>query len=77
VPATIVNWGGDQIVTAQQWCGYFGELLGVKPTLLLQDIPNTQVGVVLENTKRLAITGPSRVDWRDGFRELVEAHLSR
>ena len=29
VPATIVNWGGDEPVSVQEWSRYFGELLGV------------------------------------------------
>ena len=29
VPATIVNWGGDEPVSVQEWSAYFGELLGV------------------------------------------------
>ncbi len=30
VPATIVNYAGDDAVSAQQWSAYFGELLGVE-----------------------------------------------
>ncbi len=30
VPATIVNWGGDEPVSVQEWSAYFGELLGVE-----------------------------------------------
>jgi hypothetical protein len=33
--------------------------------------------VVLDTTKRMAITGPCRVDWRDGMRSLAEARLQR
>jgi nucleoside-diphosphate-sugar epimerase len=77
VPATIVNWGGDVVVTAQQWCAHFGELLGVAPTVLFQEVPNSQRGSIFDNTRRLAVAGPCRVDWRDGFRELAEAHLRR
>ena len=29
VPATIVNWGGDEPASVQEYCAYFGELLGV------------------------------------------------
>ena len=29
VPATIVNWCGDEPVSVQEWSAYFGELLGV------------------------------------------------
>ena len=28
VPATIVNWNGDQPVSVQQYCAYLAELLG-------------------------------------------------
>jgi nucleoside-diphosphate-sugar epimerase len=73
----IVNWGGDEVVTSQQWCQYFGELLGVTPNVVVQEVPGTQRGVSLDNKKRLAITGPSRVHWRDGMKELAEAHLKR
>ena len=30
VPATIVNWAGDEPVSVQEWSAYFGELLGVR-----------------------------------------------
>jgi nucleoside-diphosphate-sugar epimerase len=73
VPAAIVNWGGDQAVTAQQWCEYFGELIGKPPEIVCKEVPNTQRGVVVDNARRLAITGPCRVDWRQGMREMVEA----
>jgi nucleoside-diphosphate-sugar epimerase len=72
VPATIVNWGGDQPVTAQQWCEHFGELLGVTPRVIVSEVPHSQLGVVVDNTKRMALTGRCRVDWRVGMRELLE-----
>jgi nucleoside-diphosphate-sugar epimerase len=75
VPCPIVNWGGDEPVASQEWCKYFGELLGVTPDIRLREIPGTQRGVVLDNTKRMAITGPCRVKWRDGMKELAEAHM--
>ena len=28
VPATTVNWGGDQTVSLQEWCAYIGSLVG-------------------------------------------------
>ena len=73
----IVNWGGDEPVAAQAWCRLFGDILGVDPDLVVGDFPHSQRGVVLDNEKRLAITGPSTVSWRDGMRELAEVHLRR
>ena len=33
VPATIVNWGGDEETSIEAWCEYMGELVGVEPQL--------------------------------------------
>jgi nucleoside-diphosphate-sugar epimerase len=73
----IVNWGGDEPVAAQEWCALFGEILGVKPDLVVRDFPHSQRGVVLDNAKRVAITGPCKVRWRDGMRSLVESRMAR
>jgi hypothetical protein len=74
VPATIVNWAGDQPVTAQEWSAYFGELLGVEAELAVDPVPGASLGSVGDHTKRSSITGPCRVDWRDGFRRMA-AHM--
>jgi hypothetical protein len=72
VPATIVNWAGDEPVSVQQWSAYFGELLGVDPTVVVEPIPGASVGSVADHTKRSSITGPCTVGWRDGFRRMAE-----
>jgi nucleoside-diphosphate-sugar epimerase len=74
VPATIVNWGGDTPVSVQQWSTYFGELLGVGATVEVQPIPGASIGSVADHTKRIAITGPCRVDWREGYRRMAVQH---
>lgn len=72
VPATIVNWAGDDAVSVQQWSAYFGELLGVEPTVVVEPVSGASVGSVGDPTKRIAITGPCRVGWRDGFRRVAQ-----
>jgi nucleoside-diphosphate-sugar epimerase len=72
VPATIVNWCGDEAVSAQEWCAYLGELLGVAPNVVVKEVPGGIRGIILDTSKRRAITGPSTVSWRDGLRRLVE-----
>ena len=32
-PATVVNWGGSQAASIEEWCGYLGELSGLTPSL--------------------------------------------
>jgi nucleoside-diphosphate-sugar epimerase len=71
----IVNWGGDEAVPAQDWCRYFGELLGVIPDVAVIELPNTQPGVVADKTKRTAITGPCRVSWQEGMKALAESRM--
>jgi len=73
VPATIVNWAGDEPVTAQEWCAYFGELTGLRPDVVTREIPGTQRGIVLTSEARRALTGPCKVEWRDGMRRMFEA----
>jgi nucleoside-diphosphate-sugar epimerase len=71
VPATIVNWAGDVPVTVQEWSHYFGELLGVDVELQVQVVPGASIGSVGDHTKRSSITGPCKVGWRDGFRDMA------
>lgn len=72
VPATVVNWGGDEAVSPQEWCAYFGELTGRTPELVVKEMPGTQRGSILDPTKRRSITGPCTVSWRDGMRRMLE-----
>jgi nucleoside-diphosphate-sugar epimerase len=74
VPANVVNWAGDVPVTVQQWSAYFGELLGVEAEVVVESVPAASLGSVGDHTKRVSITGPCRVDWRDGFRTMAALH---
>lgn len=74
VPATIVNWAGDQPVTVQEWSAYFGELLGAEARVEVEPVPGASVGSVGDHTRRSSITGPCQVNWRDGFRRMA-AHM--
>jgi nucleoside-diphosphate-sugar epimerase len=76
-PALIVNWGGDDAVGPHDWCPYFAELSGRKADLRVQAVPGSQLSNCLDNSKRLAITGPCKVRFRDGFRRLYEARYPK
>ena len=73
VPATIVNWAGDEPVSVQEWCAWFAELLGRTVELEVRDLPGTQPSVISDNTKRLSLTGPCTVPWREGMARMFEA----
>jgi len=72
VPATIVNWCGDEAVSVQEWSAYFGELLGVDAKVEVEEIRGASRGSVGDPTKRKSLTGPGRVPWREGFRRLAQ-----
>src|SRR6185503_3262654 len=66
VPATIVNWGGDEEVSIEEWCTYLGELAGVVPQF--DETEHTIGGIPTDNAKRVALAGPTSVSWKDGMR---------
>jgi hypothetical protein len=72
VPATIVNWAGDETPSVHEWCTYMGELTGHTPDVRVVEIANSLRGSIADVSKRLSITGPCKVSWRDGLRRVFE-----
>jgi nucleoside-diphosphate-sugar epimerase len=70
-PATTVNWGGDQPVSIEEWCGYFSELTG----LAVRFAPTTATidSVQIDLTRMHDRVGTTTVDWKDGMRRMVTA----
>jgi nucleoside-diphosphate-sugar epimerase len=73
VPATIVNWAGDEAVTVQEWAAYLGELMGLEAHVVVQEAPGALRGLVADVSKRRSITGPCSVSWRDGLKRIWRA----
>jgi UDP-glucuronate 4-epimerase len=71
VPATIVNFGGSEAVSIEEWATYFGELVG-KPA---QFVHTDQVlqSVAIDTTRFHELVGPTKVHWKDGMRRMVVA----
>ncbi|BBX58982.1 NAD dependent epimerase/dehydratase family protein [Mycobacterium shottsii] len=69
VPATTVNWAGDQIVSLQDWCGYLGTLIG-KETVFQESDSALRPNPV-DVTRMHELIGNTAVDWHDGMRRLV------
>jgi nucleoside-diphosphate-sugar epimerase len=44
VPATIVNWGGDEIVTAEDWCAWLADVTGREPVIEHRVFPGAITG---------------------------------
>jgi len=63
---------GDEAVSAQQWIAYMAGLVGVTPKVMVKPSPGASLGSVGDITKRLSITGPCRIKWQDGLRQVIE-----
>jgi nucleoside-diphosphate-sugar epimerase len=73
VPATIVNWCGDHAASVQDMAAHAGDLFGVEVRVEVTPVPRASLGSVGDCTKRITITGPGQVHWRDGMRRVAEA----
>jgi UDP-glucuronate 4-epimerase len=71
VPATTVNWGGEDAVSIEEWCTYLGELTGLEPTFAATTA--TIDSVQIDLTRMHELVGTPTVGWRDGFRRMVGA----
>src|ERR1700741_4411297 len=69
VPATTLNWCGEQAVSLQDWCGYIGSLVGKEP--VFQESEQGLRGKPTDPSLMREIVGVSTVDWRDGMRRMA------
>lgn len=74
VGAEIVNVGGTEAITTQEYCEMAGELLGKKPVF----VENSRAWPIwADTTKMVALLGPNKVSMREGIRRIVEAKHER
>lgn len=70
-PATTVNWGGDEAVSVEDWCGYLSELTGLPARFAPTRDTIDSVQIDLSRLHRLV--GSTTIDWRQGMRRMVAA----
>jgi len=70
VPAAIINWGGDEIASVEEWCTEIGRLTGLTPTFTSTD---QSIASIVPDLERLHATGfHSEIGWKEGIRRQVE-----
>lgn len=74
VGAEIVNVGGSEAVTTQEYCQIAGEILGKDPIFAEN---STSWPIWADTTKMEKLLGPSRVSIREGIRRVLEASEQR
>jgi hypothetical protein len=70
VPATVVNWGGSESVSIEEWCEYIGSLTGFVPEF--RKTESTIPGLPLDLRRMHDLVGETKVSWRDGIRRMIE-----
>jgi len=70
-PTVVVNWAGSETVSAEEYCEYLGELVGIAPRFVYTDTAYTPLWA--DVTRMHQILGPTRVPWRDGMRRMAAA----
>jgi len=74
VGAEIINLGGVEAVTTQEYCRMAGEMLGKTPVF----VENSRAWPIWADTsKMVALLGPNKVSMREGIRRTVEAVQER
>jgi UDP-glucuronate 4-epimerase len=71
VPATLVNWGGSEPASVEEWCAYMSELTGLEARF--ETTERTVGALPLDLTRMHELLGRTRVPWRDGIRRMIEA----
>jgi len=72
VPATIVNWGGEEGASTEEWVRYMADLIGVEPIFERSDagVPPSRI---LDPARGRAIGLEWTVGWKEGLRRMINA----
>jgi nucleoside-diphosphate-sugar epimerase len=71
VPPTVVNWGGSEPASIEEWCAWMGELTGLEAKFETSE--RTVGPLPVDLTRMHQLLGPTRVPWREGIRRMIEA----
>jgi nucleoside-diphosphate-sugar epimerase len=71
-PAFIVNWGGDEHVSMQDWVRRANEWSGKSAIVEVRSVVGAPIANASDPTLRRSITGPCRVDFWQAYRTLYD-----
>lgn len=73
-PAEIINIGGTEAVTTQEYCRMAGEMLGREPVF----VENSKAWPIWADTSKMVkLLGPNTVSVREGVRRVIESANAR
>lgn len=76
VPATILNWASDEVVTIQEIAALAAERAGKQARIQVAGQPGVARGAVVDTTRIRKLVGPCKRHFREEFDALFEARAS-
>jgi hypothetical protein len=73
VPATIVNWAGEDAASEREMLEYISQLTGLEARVAESDTSFKLF--VSDNSRRRALIGDCQVSWREGVRRALEVRF--
>jgi UDP-glucuronate 4-epimerase len=70
-PPVVVNWAGSETVSAEDYCAFLGQLVGVQP--VFEYSPQAHTPLWPDVTRMHEILGRTKVPWREGFQRMVRS----
>ena len=70
-PPVVVNWAGSETVSAEDYCAFLGQLVGVQP--VFEYSPQAHTPLWPDVTRMHEIHGRTKVPWREGFQSMVRS----
>jgi UDP-glucuronate 4-epimerase len=70
-PPIVVNWGGSETVSVEDYLNYMGGLARVEPKF--EYSPDMHTPMVPDVTYMHEVLGRTKVSWRDGMRRTIKA----
>jgi nucleoside-diphosphate-sugar epimerase len=74
IGGTILNWGGDEVVTERELLAYITELTGIEARIEESNEP-LRTPVATDETFRRSLIGDCEVAWREGVERVIRAHF--
>jgi UDP-glucuronate 4-epimerase len=70
-PPVLVNWAGSETVSAEDYCTYMGQLIGIEP--IFEYTPEAHTPLWPDVTYMHKVLGRTKIPWREGFRRMIKA----
>jgi nucleoside-diphosphate-sugar epimerase len=70
-PPVVTNYAGSEQVSAEEYLGYMGSLVGMEPVIVYRD--DAYWPLMADVTHMHEVLGECRVPWREGMRRTVAA----